>query len=138
VQQVFGIKSPAIDWEIDASAVSSRIEEEQKLIESLSAQAQQLIGRARALEEAHPELVGAFDARIRELEALLEDGSAEELSGAVAAFEAFVSEKELSAGGLEETPPPDDGEPSSDVLEETPPPDEEDAIAVDDGIPVGD
>lgn len=111
-RQVFGIKNPAIDWEIDVSVLTARIEEEQSQLKELTDKAQQLIGRARALESEHPELKGDFDAQILALEELLSDGSAQELTEAVTHFEAILDELEQSIIVIdpEETPPPDDEE----------------------------
>lgn len=129
VQQVFGIRNPAIDWEIDATALTARLEEEQRKIGELIAKAKELIERAHVLEEAHPDIQGAFDAHIRQLEVLMTDGNAEELSDAVSQFEIFVSKQEQAvfAAEPEETPPPDDADTDADA-------EDEDVIVLDDGI----
>ncbi len=120
VQEIFGIRNPAIDWEIDISALAARIEEEQRQMADLAGRAQELIGRAHALENGHPELIGIFDSGVNALEELLSDGSAQELSEAIAQFEALIDEKEQGFDAVEPSVP--GGDPDA---EETPPPDEE-------------
>jgi LCP family protein required for cell wall assembly len=124
VQTVFGIKKPAIDWDIDIGVLTTRIEEEQKLMQELAEKAQELIQRAHALEAQQPELLGAFDGQIRALQELLNDGSIPELSDEIAQFEALINEIEGSVAMADP--------------EETPPPDEEDGIIIDDDIDIDD
>lgn len=123
VQKIFGIRNPAIDWEIDISALTARIEEEQRQMADLAGRAQELIARAHALENGHPELLGVFDSGVIALQELLSDGSAQALSEAIAQFEALIDEKEQGFGAVGPSAP---NGGSND--EETPPPDDEDEI----------